>query len=228
MRKLAVATTVLAAAVLVGAAAQLGDAAPGVSGWTTALGAPWLLAAFAAGALLARPVTGALGGAALLSGGTASYYAVQLALTGHVRALSVGTIALGWAAAAAVAGAVMGTLGALWRGAARRAHSRATRQVQTAGRPGPRTVASGALLAAIPAAALAGEALLLAGEWRSRAALAVVAAELALAAILLPACAWRRAPLAGAAVAAAVLAVAFAAGEAEVRDAMRAVGWRGA
>jgi hypothetical protein len=100
----------------------------------------------------------------------------------------------------------MGALGALWRDAA--------------GVP--------ALLAAVPAAALAGEALLLAGEWRSRSAAAVLMAELALAAALLPACAWRRASLPVAALAACVLAVAFAAGESEVRSAMRAVGWRGA
>jgi hypothetical protein len=190
----------------VGVAAQVGDAAPGVPGLATALGAPWLVAAFAAGAALRRPGPGVLAGAVLLCGGTLSYYAVQLALTGHVRAVETGVIAVGWAAAAALAGAVMGALGALWRAAAR----------------------VPALLAAVPAAALAGEALLLAGEWRSRPAAAVLMAELALAAALLPACAWRRASLPVAALAACVLAVAFAAGESEVRSAMRAVGWRGA
>jgi hypothetical protein len=206
MRPFLFAAAVLAAAVLVGVAAQLGDAAPGVPGRATALGAPWLVAAFAAGALVRRPAPGALAGAVLLCGGTLSYYGVQLALGGHVRALAVGAIAVGWAAAAAVAGGVMGALGALWRDAARLP----------------------ALLAAIPAAALAGEALLLAGEWRSRASLAVLTAELALAAALLPACAWRRASLPAAALAACALALGFAAGEAEVRSAMRAVGWRGA
>ena len=196
----------LAAAVLVGVAAQLGDAAPGVPALATALGAPWLVGAFAAGALLRRPLPGALAGAVLLCGGTLSYYGVQLALTGHVRALSTGGIAVGWAAAAAVAGAAMGAVGAAWRAGA--------------GVP--------ALFAAIPAAALAGEALLLAGEWRGRAALAVLAVELAIAAALLPACARRRASLPLVALTACALAVGFAAGEAEVRGAMRALGWRGA
>lgn len=206
MRSIAVAIAVLLAAGLVGVAAQLGDLAPGVPGRATALGAPWLLAAFATGALLRRPAPGALAGAVLLCGGTVSYYGVQLVLTGHVRALAAGVIAVGWAAAAALAGAEMGALGALWRDAAR----------------------APALLAAVPAAALAGEALLLAGEWRTRTGLAVLIAELALAVALLPICAWRRASLPVAAIAACALAVAFAAGEAEMRSAMRAVGWRGA
>ena len=59
-------------------------------------------------------------------------------------------------------------------------------------------------------------------------AAAVLAAELVLAALLLPALARHRARLPVAAVAAALLAVAFAAGEAEVRGALRTVGWRGA
>jgi hypothetical protein len=208
MRSIALVAAVLAAAVLVGVAGQVGDAAPGVPGRATALGAPWLVAAFAAGALLRRPTAATLGGAVLLSGGTLSYYAVKLALTGHVRALETGTIAVGWAAAAAVAGAAMGALGALWRDAGQRRGA--------------------ALLAAVPAAALAGEALLLAGEWRSRTALAVLTAELALAACLLPACAWRRASLPAAALAAGALALGFAATEGEVRSAMRAIGWQGA
>jgi hypothetical protein len=223
MRQLAVVAAVVVAAVLVGVAAQLGDAAPGVPGRATALGAPWLVAAFAVGALLRRPAPGALSGAVVLCGGTLSYYGVQLALAGRVRALEIGVIAVGWAAAAAFAGAVMGALGALWRTAACRDRHAAA---GTARGVGPGTGA--ALLAAIPAAALAGEALLLAGEWRSRAALSVLTAELALAALLLPACARRRASLPAVALAAGALALAFAAGESEVRSAMRSVGWRGA
>jgi hypothetical protein len=69
--------------------------------------------------------------------------------------------------------------------------------------------------------------MVLAGEWRSAGAMAVLVTELALAAAILPACARRRAPLPAAALAALVLAVAFAAGEAELRGAMRAVGWQG-
>jgi hypothetical protein len=205
MPRLSLVLAVLTAAVIVGVAAQVGDVVPGVPTRATALGAPWLVAAFGLGATLRRTAAGAAGGAVLLSGGTLTYYFVGLALTGSSRALSIGLIALGWAGAAAVAGAAMGALGAAWREAARLP----------------------ALAAAVPAAALAGEAILLAGEWQSRTAMAVLVAELALAAAILPACARRRASLPAAALAALLLAVAFAAGEAELRSAMRAVGWQG-
>jgi hypothetical protein len=203
VRRIAIAAALLTAAALVGIAAQLGDAAPGVPSRATALGAPWLVAAFATGALLRGAPAAALGGAVLLAGGTVAYYATQLALTGHVRALSVGGIALGWALAGLAAGAAMGALGAMWRTATR----------------------VPALLAAVPAAALVGEAVLLAGEWERR---RLLAAELLLGAVLLPLCARRRASLPAATLAACALAVAFAGAEAEVREAMRAAGWRGA
>ena len=209
LRTVLPAAAVLAATVAIGVAAQLGDAAPGVPSRATALGAPWLVAAFGLGALWRRPLAGALAGAVALSGGTLVYYLVQLALTGHVRALATGAIAIAWAVAAAAAGAAMGALGTVWR------RKRAPALVRT-------------LAAAAPAAALAGEAILLAGEWRGRAAVALPAAELAVAAAPLPACTWRRAPLVAAVLAAAALSVAFAVSEAELRDAMRTVGWRGA
>lgn len=202
----AVPFALVAGAVTVGVVGQLAGAAPGVPHLATALGAPWLVAAFAAGGLLRRPVTGALGGAVLLAGGTLVYYLVRVALAPRLGIVDNAAIAVGWALAAAVAGAGMGVLGALWRRSAR---------------PSP-------LLAAVPAAALAGEALLLASEWRSRTAAVVLAAELLVAALVLLACARRRAALPAAALAACVLAAVFAVGESEVRGAMRAVGWNGA
>jgi Family of unknown function (DUF6518) len=208
-RSVLVAVVVAAAAVAIGVIAQLGDAAPGVPTRATALGAPWLVMAFALGALCRRSIGGALAGAVALSGGTFVYYAVQLAITGHARAVATGVIALSWASAAVGAGAAMGAIGTVWRRATGPSYLRA-------------------LAAASPAAALVGEAILLAGEWDGRAAVALPAAELVLAAALLPACARRRAPVVGAVLASAVLAVAFAAGESEVRDAMRTVGWAGA
>jgi hypothetical protein len=142
----------------------------------------------------------------LLAGGTLVYYLVRVALSPRLGMADHAAIAAGWAVAAALAGAAMALLGALWRRSAR---------------PSP-------LLAAVPAAAFAGEALLLASEWRSRMAAAVLAAELVVAALLLLACARRRAALPAAALAACVLAAVFAVGENEVRGAMRAVGWNGA
>ena len=61
------AVVVLATAAL-GVLAQVGDAAPGVPSRATALGAPWLLAGFALGALWRRPIAGALAGGFALSG----------------------------------------------------------------------------------------------------------------------------------------------------------------
>jgi len=196
----------VAGAVAVGVIGQLAGAAPGVPHLATALGAPWLVAAFAAGGLLRRLWAGALGGAVLLAGGTLVYYLLRAVLTPRLGVADTASIAVGWAVAAALAGAVMGLLGALWRGSTR---------------PSP-------LLAAVPAAALAGEAILLASEWRSRTAAVVLAAELAVAALVLLACARRRVALPAAALAACALAAVFAVGENEVRGAMRAVGWNGA
>src|SRR5829696_208903 len=171
----------------------------------TALGAPWLVAAFATGALLGRPLRGAAGGAALLSAGTLAYYLVQVGVAGPGPAVGLADIALGWAIAAFVVGAAMGVLGALWR------RARLT-----------------ALTAAVPAAALAGEAVALAAVWHGRVAAALLLAELALAAVLLPLLAHRRVALLPAAAVAAGLAVVVAIGETELREAMRVVGWRGA
>ena len=69
------AALVLLAAGALGVAGQLGGALPGVPSRATALGAPWLVAAFAAGALLRRPWRAAAGGAVLLAAGTVAYYA---------------------------------------------------------------------------------------------------------------------------------------------------------
>jgi len=199
------AALVLLAAGVLGAVAQLGGALPLVPGRATALGAPWLVAAFAAGALLRRPWRAGAGGAILLAAGTIAYYVVRVGTTGGEPSRRLAEIAVAWAAAALAVGTLMGVLGAWWR----------------AGRAGP-------LTAAVPAAALAGEAFALAAVWRGPVSAALLLAELALAGLALAACAHRRAPLLPAMAFAAVLALAFALGETEVREAMRVVGWRGA
>jgi hypothetical protein len=197
------AALVLLAAGALGAVAQLGGGLPFVPGRATALGAPWLVAAFAAGALLQRPWRAAAGGAVLLAAGTIAYYVVRIGTADGDPRLA--EVAVAWAAAALAIGALLGVLGALWR----------------MGRAGPFT-------AAVPAAALAGEAVALAAVWRGPVAAALLLAELALAGLALAACARRRAPLLPAVAFAAVLTLAFALGETEVREAMRVVGWRGA
>ena len=199
------AALVLLAAGALGAVAQLGGGLPFVPGRATALGAPWLVAAFAAGALLRRPWRAAAGGAMLLAAGTIAYYLVRIGTTHGDPSRQFAEVAVAWAAAALAVGALMGVLGALWR----------------AGRAGPFT-------AAVPAAALAGEAVALAAVWRGPVPAALLLAELALAGLVLAACAHRRAPLLPAVAFAAVLTLAFALGETEVREAMRVVGWRGA
>jgi hypothetical protein len=76
------------------------------------------------------------------------------------------------------------------------------------------------------AGALAGEALLLAGQWSGRAAALVLTTELSVGLGLLGA-ARRRAPLALTLLVFAVAAVAFAGIEDGVRDTLRLAGWAG-
>ena len=247
---------VLACALLLGGGMQVAEPLLGLPNSVSALGAPWLVCAFAVGALTAiharraargavaagretaalstssaghewsaapgrraarrirgvaagwrasGRVRGAAAGAALLVSGTGLYYAALVYGYGPSELRYALTMTLAWGVVAAAAGGVMGALGALW--------SRAT---------GRRAV----LLGALPAAVLAGEALLLRLSW-GRAAFAL-AAELLLAAVLLGLLTWRRASLRAAVVTAALLAVAFAGAEAELRVIMRAAGWHGA
>ena len=124
------AALVLLAAGVLGAAAQLGGALPGVPQQATALGAPWLVAAFAAGALLRRPWRAAAGGAVLLAAGTIAYYVVRVGATGGDPSRALAAIAVAWAAAALAVGALMGV--------ARRALALGPRRVAHRRRPGRR------------------------------------------------------------------------------------------
>ena len=102
------AALVLLAAGALGVAGQLGGALPGVPSRATALGAPWLVAAFAAGALLRRPLRAAAGGAVLLAAATVAYYAVRVGVHEGGGTRELAGIAIAWAAAALAAGALMG------------------------------------------------------------------------------------------------------------------------
>jgi hypothetical protein len=114
-------------------------------------------------------------------------------------------VAAAWAVVALGAGALFGFAGAAWR----------------EGGPGVRAAAIAAL-----AGALAGEALLLAGEWAGRAADLVLGVELAVGLGLLAA-ARRRAPLGVTLAVFGVAALAFAGLEDGVRDTLRLAGWGG-
>lgn len=170
-----------------------------------ALGGPWLAAAWAIGALAGSRARGALGGGAALALGTAAWYLLTVAAGGRAAVAYAVPVAAAWAVVALAAGALFGLAGAGWR----------------TGPPRVRAVAVAAL-----AGALAGEALLLAGEWAGRAAAVVLAVELA-AGLGLLAVARRHAPLLLTLVVFGVAALAFAGIEGGVRDTLRLAGWAG-
>jgi hypothetical protein len=168
-----------------------------------ALGAPWLAAAWGVGALSGTRARGALAGALALALGTLGWYLLSVAANGHPAAYL--SIAAAWSAVSLVAGALFGLAGAAWR----------------EGRPVARAIGVAAL-----AGPLAGEAVLLAGEWSGRAAEAVLTAEVAAAFVLLFA-ARRRAPLLLTLALFVLGAVVFAGAEDAIRDSVRLAGWAG-
>jgi Family of unknown function (DUF6518) len=170
-----------------------------------ALGAPWLAVAWGLGALAASRWRGALAGAAALVLGTLGWYLLTLWLGGRAAAGYVLPVAMAWSLLATAGGAAFGLAGALWRDG-----GQVTR----------------ALSIAALAGALAGEAILLAGEWSGRAAQAVLAAELT-AALLILLAARRHAPLALTVGLFGLIALGVAGVEDAARDAARAAGWRG-
>jgi hypothetical protein len=196
-----------------GLAGQLAPDLDGRLSWVVALGVPWLLAAFAAGALVGDRGRGALAGATALVVGTLAYYALRVGLGGGGPlgsdgfALRGAAVVIGWCAAAVGGGAAFGLAGALWRRGGTAAHVFGT---------------------ALAAGALVGEALLLTQEWTGRGARLVLAAELALGAALPFLLLRRRGLIVPALALTALVAVAVAVTEDGVRDALRGVGWSGA
>jgi hypothetical protein len=180
-----------------------GEALAALGRALVALGGPWLAAAWTIGALAGSRARGALGGGAALALGTGAWYLLTVAAGG--RAADAVPVAAAWAAVALAAGALFGLAGASWRD----------------GQPRVRAAA-----VAMLAGALAGEALLLAGEWAGRAAAVVLAVELASGLGLLAA-ARRRTPLLLTLAVFAVAAVSFAGIEDAVRDTLRLAGWAG-
>jgi hypothetical protein len=196
----------LAGRIAVHAGAHLphGDELAALGTATVALGAPWLAVAWAVGTLAGSPARAALSGGAGLALGTLAWYALSAAANGRPPADYV-VVASAWAAVALAAGAVFALAGAAWR-------------------TGGRVTRTAAL--ALVAGTLAGEALLLAAEWSSRAGRAALAAELAAAVAVLAFGARRTAPLFALALT-GLVAVGVAGVEDAVRDALRLAGWRG-
>ena len=178
-----------------------------------ALGVPWLVTAFAAGALLGERRGGAVAGATALVVGTLAYYALRVGFGGggllgeHGFALRAAPVVIGWCVAAALGGAFFGLGGALWRRGGTAANLFGT---------------------ALVSGALVGEALLLTQEWTHRGARLVLAAELALGAALPFLLTRRRVLIAPALALTALVALGVAVTEDGVRDALRVVGWNGA
>jgi hypothetical protein len=170
-----------------------------------ALGAPWLAAAWAIGVLSGSRSRGARAGGAALALGTAAWYLLTVATKGASGVSYALPVAAAWVPVALVAGALFGFAGGTW----------------SDGAPRERAVSIAAL-----AGCLAGEALLLVGEWSGRAAELVLGLELA-AAVGLLAHARRHAPLAVTLTVFGLAALACAAAEAGVREALLLAGWNG-
>jgi hypothetical protein len=191
-------------AVHAGAHLPHGDELAALGRATVALGAPWLAVAWALGMLAGSPARAALSGGAGLALGTFAWYALSAAANGRPPA-DYAAVASAWAVVALAAGALFALAGAAYRGGGRAARTAAL---------------------ALVAGTLAGEALLLAAEWSSRAGRAALALELGAAVVVLGLGGRRTAPLLALALA-ALVAVGVAGVEDAVRDALRLAGWRG-
>jgi hypothetical protein len=108
---------VLVAGALLGGGVQVAEGVFGLPNAPTALGAPWLVAAFAVGALIRSRVTAGLAGALLLGTGTGLYYAAIVVAYGRSSADYATVMAAMWGCAAGVAGAGMALTGCAWRSA---------------------------------------------------------------------------------------------------------------
>jgi hypothetical protein len=180
-----------------------GDELAALGRAAVALGAPWLAVAWAIGTLSGSPARAAVSGGAGLALGTFCWYALSTVAGGPAE--DYARVGAAWAVVALFAGGAFGVAGCAYA------------------RGGPR-VRAAAL--ALVAGTLAGEALLLFGEWTSRAGRAALAVELAAAAAVLALGVRRTAPLV-ALVLVAVVAVVVAGAEDAVRDTLRLAGWRG-
>lgn len=205
-RSLALAAVIVAAGAAWGWFGQVGDQVF-LLRWLTGLGAPWLLVAFAAGALVRDSRAALVAGAAVTVVGIGAYYASMVAIVGPDTLRYAARIGLAWGFVGVLAGALFGWAGAVWRGG----HGGAA-----------------AIAAAVPFAVLAGEVLALSGEWFSPGARLALTLELTAAGVLLAALVPKDRRFAITVGAAVVLALILGMAEADVRETLRAAGWSGA
>jgi hypothetical protein len=182
--------------VLVGVSGQVTDDGPLLVRLANAIAVGWLLAAFTVGALAGSGVRAALGGAGTIVVGVVTYYGLF-----HEHSAKLLVVVGAWCAFGIGVGAVIGWAGDAWR----------RRRAQAVG-------------VALLAGALAGEAILLFGEWSGRAR-TILPFELVLGAALPYLLA--RPKLAQTVALTAAVAVAVTAVEPGIRDTMRVAGWRG-
>src|SRR4051794_30293229 len=81
-----------------------------------ALGAPWLVVAWAVGAMSGGRLAGAFAGGVTLAAGTFAWYSLSVAAGGVAKAYYAWPVAPAWAVVALAAGAAVRLGGALWRG----------------------------------------------------------------------------------------------------------------
>jgi hypothetical protein len=193
----------LTTGILVGSIGWASDHGPQLVRWSSAIAAVWLLGAFVAGAIAGSAPRAALAGAWTIVMGVATYYVLFHFVSGSLGLRYSVVVGIAWATIGVGIGAVIGWAGDAWR----------RRYARSVG-------------VALLAGALAGEAMLLLGEWHNRAARAVLVCELVLGAML-PFLLARPRLTRTVALTAAVAVVVLEAEE-TVRHVMRAAGWAGA
>lgn len=191
-----------AAGGLVGLGARASDYGPSVAHWVGALGAPWLLASFAAGAFARGRRSAATAGAVAIVAGVVAYYISMWRIEQRTGEEYATLMIVGWSLAGVLVGAPFGVAGFM-------ARSRRER------------VASWGLAALV--AALLAEAAYVSLVWQSAFAQALATAEVVAAFLLVAAS--RRGPRV--ATFALPLAALMLVGELAVTTVMRGVGWAG-
>jgi hypothetical protein len=194
------------AGVFIGLLGRVSGHLPEAVNWATALGGPWLVTAFAVGAVVRNRVWSVLAGGAALTCGVGVYYSVFHWIQGSTSLHYAVVVGLAWGVVAFFAGGLFAYAGAAWRDGERWAHVTA---------------------AAALGGALLGEAFLLLAHWEDPTARLVLMCELMVGA-LVPVLSARRRELPAAVVLGLVFAVAVFAAEGYTRAALRTVGWAGA